>query len=165
MKLFSKPLTVEQADYANADHAAAIVMLLDSYARDPMGGGKPLPDDVCAQVVPALAASGCGFSLLAWRGDKAVGLVVCFETVSTFAARPLVNIHDIAVLPEMRGKGVGRALIAAAEAEAARRGACKVTLEVLSGNKAAQALYASCGFAPYALDPAKGQAQFWERKL
>lgn len=36
------PMRVVRADYANPVHAAAVVMLLNAYASDPMGGGEPL---------------------------------------------------------------------------------------------------------------------------
>jgi len=143
----------------------ADVTLLDSYARDPMGGGKPLSEDVRERLVPGLAAHPGAFSLLAFAGDEALGLANCITGFSTFAARPLVNIHDMAVLPEARGKGVGKALMLAVEAEARKRGACKITLEVLSGNDTAKGLYAALGYGDYALDPQAGTALFWEKKL
>ncbi len=42
---------------------------------------------------------------------------------------------------------------------------CKLTLEVLEGNAAARALYQAHDYAGYALDPAMGQAMFWQKKL
>lgn len=33
-------IRIALADYANPLHAAALVQMLDAYARDPMGGGK-----------------------------------------------------------------------------------------------------------------------------
>lgn len=158
-------ITVRLADYADAADAARVVALLDSYARDPMGGGKALSDDVRARLVPGLTAHQGAFSLLAFDGDEALGLANCITGFSTFAARPLVNIHDMAVLPEARGRGVGKALMLAVEAEARTRGACKITLEVLSGNSTAKGLYASLGYGDYALDPQAGTALFWEKKL
>ncbi len=158
-------LTVTLADYADPADAAAIVDLLDAYARDPMGGGEPLGDDVRAHLVERLAAHPGAFSLIARVAGEPVGLANCLTGFSTFAARPLVNVHDVAVLPGHRGKGIGKALFAAIEGEAKKRGACKVTLEVLSGNTPACALYASLGYGQYALDPAMGNAQFWEKKL
>jgi len=158
-------ITVRLADYTDAADATRVVALLDSYARDPMGGGKALSDDVRERLVPGLAAHQGAFSLLAFDGDEALGLANCITGFSTFAARPLVNIHDMAVLPKARGKGVGRALMLAVEAEARTRGACKITLEVLSGNAAAKGLYASLGYGDYALDPQAGTALFWEKKL
>lgn len=157
-------LTIALADYRNPCDAAALVALLDAYARDPMGGGAPLPEAVKARLPGDLAANPQAFSLLAWREGEAVGLANCFLGYSTFAAAPLINIHDLAVAAHHRGKGIGRALIAAIEAEALKRGACKITLEVLSGNPARH-LYAACGFGDYQLDPAAGQALFWQKRL
>lgn len=157
-------LTIALADYRDLRDAADVVALLDAYARDPMGGGTPLRDDVKARLADDLAANPHAFSLLARLDDRAVGLANCFMGYSTFAAAPLVNIHDLAVLPETRGKGVGKALLDAIEAEALKRGACKVTLEVLSGNPARH-LYAACGYGDYQLDPAAGHALFWQKRL
>jgi ribosomal protein S18 acetylase RimI-like enzyme len=65
---------------------------------------------------------------------------------STFHARPLLNIHDLAVMPEWRGHGVGTALLGAIEGRALQRSCCKVTLEVQDDNQRARALYERCGF-------------------
>ena len=157
-------LAITLADYRDARDAADVVALLDAYARDPMGGGEPLADEVKARLPGDLAANPQAFSLLARHGDEAVGLANCFMGYSTFAAAPLVNIHDVAVLPDHRGKGIGKALLAAVEAEALKRGACKITLEVLSGNPARH-LYAACGFGDYQLDPEAGHALFWQKRL
>jgi GNAT superfamily N-acetyltransferase len=157
-------LTITLADYRDARDAADVVALLDAYARDPMGGREPLREDVKARLTDDLAANPQSFSLLARLDDRAVGLANCFMGYSTFAAAPLVNIHDLAVLPETRGRGVGRALLAAVEAEALKRGACKITLEVLSGNPARR-LYAREGYGDYQLDPATGHALFWQKRL
>ena len=157
-------LTIDLADYADPRDADDVVALLDAYARDPMGGGEPLADDVKARLPGDLAANRHAFSLLARMGEKAVGLANCFMGYSTFAAAPLVNIHDLVVLSGHRGAGVGKALMAAVEAEALKRGACKVTLEVLSGNPARN-LYAAQGYGDYQLDPATGHALFWQKRL
>ena len=101
MATLAPTITVRLADYADAADAARVVALLDSYARDPMGGGKPLSDDVRERLVPGLAAHAGAFSLLAFAGDEALGLANCITGFSTFAARPLVNIHDMAVLPRI----------------------------------------------------------------
>lgn len=158
-------VTVRLADYGDAADAAAVVDLLDAYARDPMGGGAPLAGAARERLVPLLAGHGGAFTLLAFVDGEAAGLANCFTGISTFAARPLVNIHDIAVAPGRRGLGIGKALMRAVEDEARARGACKITLEVLSGNATAKALYAAMGYGDYALDPEAGTAQFWEKKL
>ncbi len=158
-------MTVELANYADPLHAADVVLLTDAYARDPMGGGEALPADVCSRLVDGLAAAPGAFSLIARVDGRPAGIANCLTGFSTFAARPLVNVHDLGVLPAYRGRGVGKALLGAIEQEAAKRGACKVTLEVLEGNQPARKLYAATGYCQYALDQATGTAQFWEKKL
>ncbi|MGN6501063.1 MAG: GNAT family N-acetyltransferase [Tsuneonella sp.] len=165
MSTLAPELTISLADYRYANDAVVLLDLLDGYARDAMGGGEALPGDVRERLVPALAEHPGAFSLIARVGGQPAGLANCFTGFSTFAAKPLVNLHDLAVSPQFRGRGLGRALLAEVEAEARRRGACKLTLEVLGGNAPAIALYASEGFARYGLDPAMGSAQFWEKKL
>jgi ribosomal protein S18 acetylase RimI-like enzyme len=84
--------------------------------------------------------------LLAFADEVAIGIAVCFVGFSTFRARPLLNVHDLAVLPQYRGKGAGRALLLAAEDHARRQGCCRLTLEVLESNSGARALYRRFGF-------------------
>lgn len=158
-------LRVVLVDYERDTDRAALVMLLDAYARDPMGGGEPLTEAVKARLCDDLAARPQAFSFVAWQDTEAVGLVNCLEGYSTFKAQALMNIHDIAVLPHWRGQGVGQALLTAAEDLARARGCCKLTLEVLTGNQPALASYLKFGFAPYALDPAAGQASFMQKWL
>jgi ribosomal protein S18 acetylase RimI-like enzyme len=158
-------LTVELADYASRRDAADIVALLEAYARDPMGGGEQLGQEVRDEVVPGLAATPGAFSLIARLEGKAVGLANCFTGFSTFIAKPLINVHDMTVLENHRGRGIGKALLGAVEAEARRRGACKITLEVLSGNERAKALYIANGYRDYQLDPRSGHALFWQKRL
>jgi ribosomal protein S18 acetylase RimI-like enzyme len=75
-----------------------------------------------------------------------IGIAVCFVGFSTFAARPLINIHDLAVVPECRGQGVGRLLLERVEAKGRELGCCKLTLEVREDNHRAQRLYQKFGF-------------------
>jgi ribosomal protein S18 acetylase RimI-like enzyme len=74
-------------------------------------------------------------------------------------------VHDAVVLPSHRGRGIAAQLFGEVEAIARERGACKLTLEVLSGNHAARALYGKLGFDDYRLDPAMGHAQFMQKWL
>jgi ribosomal-protein-alanine N-acetyltransferase len=57
------------------------------------------------------------------------------------------EILTIAVVPAARRAGRGRALLRAAEAEAAARGACNMFLEVAPCNVAARGLYEAAGYA------------------
>lgn len=164
-------LRVCRADYADPLHAQVLVSLLDAYASDPMGGGEALSDFAKTHLVASLAARPHAYSVLAFvlrEGEsleQAVGLVNCIEGFSTFACQPLVNVHDVAVLSDYRGHGVGEKMLALAETIARERGACKMTLEVLQGNASAARLYRRVGFENYQLDPAMGQAQFMQKWL
>jgi ribosomal protein S18 acetylase RimI-like enzyme len=158
-------IAIVRARYDDPAHAAALVDLLDHYARDPAGGGAPLSDFARGNLVASLAARPFVFSVLAFDGATPVGLVNAIEGFSTFACKPLVNVHDVVVASSHRGRGIAARLFAEVEAIARERSACKLTLEVLSGNHAARALYEKLGFDDYQLDPAMGQAQFMQKWL
>ncbi len=162
------PIRILQADYSVPEHAAAVIEMLDAYARDPMGGGEGLSDYALGHVVQELARRPHAFSVLALdtaTGNKPVGLVNCIEGFSTFACKPLVNVHDLAVREGYRGQHIGQRMLELVERLARQRGACKLTLEVLTGNQGALRLYERVGFAAYQLDPAMGQAQFLQKWL
>lgn len=157
--------SVRQADYGRPSDADAVVMLLDAYARDPAGGGEPLSDYARTNLVRELAARPQAYSVLAFDGEQPVGLVNCIEGFSSFKCKPLVNVHDVAVLPSHRGRGIAEVMLAEAERLALARGAVKMTLEVLSGNAPAVRLYRRIGYEGYQLDPAMGTAQFMQKWL
>lgn len=164
-RLPDAPVLVCRADYASPLHAKALVSLLNAYASDPMGGGEPLSEFARTHLVAALAARPQAYSVLAFAGEVPVGLVNCIEGFSTFSCKPLVNVHDVAVLPAYRGQRVAEKMLALAEQIARERGACKLTLEVLQGNAGALKLYQRIGFANYQLDPAMGHAEFLQKWL
>ncbi len=143
----------------------ALLALMQAYATDTMGGNAPLRQAVVDTLVSQLAQRGDYLGIIAFIDNNPVGLVNCFEGFSTFAARPLMNIHDVIVAPEYRGGGLSQRLLAAVERRANKRGCCKLTLEVLSNNGTAQGAYRKFGFAPYRLTEAAGQALFWQKPL
>ncbi|WP_456380444.1 GNAT family N-acetyltransferase [Thiolapillus sp.] len=158
-------IEITVADYHDPSHQQAILHLLDAYARDPMGGGHPLSADTRQRLIPALIAQPGALSVLAFDGDTPVGLVNCFQALSTFQAKPLLNIHDVIVAAKYRGQGISSMLLEKVEEIARQRGCCKITLEVLEGNRIAKNAYRKLGFCGYELDPELGQALFWEKKL
>jgi ribosomal protein S18 acetylase RimI-like enzyme len=158
-------LEIVAADFARADHGKAILDLLDAYALDSMGGGEALSSYVRENLLPQLAQRPGACVVLAFVDRVPAGLVICFEGFSTFACKPLLNIHDVVVASEFRGKGLAGRMLARVEAIARQRGCCKLTLEVLEGNTAAQSAYRKLGFSGYQLDPRLGKALFWEKKL
>jgi GNAT superfamily N-acetyltransferase len=142
-----------------------VLDLLNNYALEPEGGSAGLGEQVKRDLIPALRRRRDVLVLLAMRDREAVGLLNAFEGFSTFAAAPLLNVHDVYVRPMQRGKGIAHALFDYAECAARRRGCCKMTLEVLSGNLRAQHLYRALGFDAYAFDEKMGHALFWQKRL
>ncbi|SQI41360.1 putative acetyltransferase [Leminorella richardii] len=158
-------IEVAVVDYTNEKQAHDLVELLDGYARDPMGGGEALETENKTRLVAELSKLPHAFSVIAYADGKAAGLVNCFLGFSTFAARPLVNIHDVAVSSDFRGQGIAQHMLNKVEEIAKEKGCCKMTLEVLQGNLTAQSSYRKFGFSGYELDPEMGQAVFWQKKL
>jgi ribosomal-protein-alanine N-acetyltransferase len=85
--------------------------------------------------------------LVAERAGRVVGYAVLW-----FAADE-AELGDMAVLPEARRRGLGRWLLDAALAEAARRGAKRVYLEVRESNGTARSLYEKAGFEASGVRP------------
>ena len=56
------------------------------------------------------------------------------------------SVGDVAVAPEARHRGIGRALTEAMLADARARGLATLTLEVRQSNAPARTLYERCGF-------------------
>jgi ribosomal protein S18 acetylase RimI-like enzyme len=158
-------ILVLQASYSNPVQSEAIGLLLNHYAQDPMGGGKALSADLLAQLPAELAKRPHAFSVLAFVGGEPAGLVNCFEGFSTFACRPLVNVHDVVVMEQFRGLGLSQKMLQKVEEIARQRGCCKITLEVLEGNPVAQASYRKFGFDDSVFDPAHGRMLFWSKAL
>lgn len=158
-------IEIDHVDYHDSRHAGALIQLLDAYARDPMGGAHPLSDYAKQNLVQKLAQRPAAFSVLAFVDGQPAGLVNCFEGFSTFACQPLVNIHDVVVLPEYRGQQIGQLMLECVEQIALERGCCKLTLEVLQENVAAQKLYRKFGFADYQLAAAGGNALFLQKRF
>jgi len=139
-------ITITEADLDHPVHQEAIAALINAYARDPMGIGSDLPDEVRSHLLPALRQHPTTLVFLAFQSSKPIGIAVCFLGFSTFAARPLLNVHDLAVLPDYRGQGIGRRLLEQAEQKGRDLGCCKLTLEVREDNHSAQHLYHRVGF-------------------
>ena len=153
------------ADPADPEQGSAIVELLDQYARHPMGGGQPLPDYSRHNLATTLSQRSDCHIILARVDDQWVGLCNCFEAFSTFACKPILNIHDVYVADGYRGRGIATNMMQHAEKLARDLGCCKLTLEVLSENQAAKKSYRASGYEPYRLDENFGQAEFWQKNL
>ncbi|MDB5386129.1 MAG: hypothetical protein JWM11_1775 [Planctomycetaceae bacterium] len=152
--------TIQEADLDCTEHADAVRLLLQTYAADPLGGGVALDDDVLERVIPGLKSLPGRLVLLAWEDRKPAGLAIAFRTFSTWKAAPVINLHDLAVHPDFRGKGIGRQLLQAVVTHALQTGCCRVTLEVRIDNEPARELYLSEGFRS-----GEHPQEFWVKHL
>lgn len=139
-------IEVREANLFSDTDADAIVDVLDAYARDPMISGDALPENVKVELVDRMCRLAQCQVFLAQCDERIIGVAICFVGFSTFKAREVVNIHDLAVLPEFRNRGVGSALLNAVEDFSRSINACKITLEVRETNLGAERLYQRKGF-------------------
>lgn len=85
-------------------------------------------------------------------GGQAFGFVTCRLDEDQPEDNPVrLVISDLVVVPEARGRGVARGLVAAVEGHARRVGAGRIKVSALTGNAVADATYRALGFAPMLL--------------
>jgi GNAT superfamily N-acetyltransferase len=87
-------------------------------------------------------------AVIARRGGDAVGLAIWFLTYSTFLSKPGIYLEDLFVLPEARGKGVGRALLRHLARIALDGGFGRIEWSVLDWNEPAIRFYRGIGAKP-----------------
>ncbi|MGV8090731.1 MAG: GNAT family N-acetyltransferase [Mangrovibacterium sp.] len=133
-------------DFSNEMHCTQLANLINHYISDPMGGGTPLTPSRQLRMVDGLANHPASFVLFISVNDQIAGLATCFINFSTFKAKPYINLHDIIIDKDQRGKGYGKLLLKKLEEIARERNYCKITLEVREDNYKAQNLYKGMGY-------------------
>jgi RimJ/RimL family protein N-acetyltransferase len=93
------------------------------------------------------------FTLGAFEGDQLLG-IGSLNRFPRLKTRHRAMINGMYVVPEARGKGVGKAILDALIAYARTLdGLADITLAVTAGNTPARALYAHAGFRPFGIEP------------
>ena len=87
-------------------------------------------------------------AVLAEESGEPIGFALFFHTFSTFLARPGLYLEDLFVLPEHRGRGVGRDLLSHLAQLAVDRGCCRLEWAVLNWNREAIRFYERLGAHP-----------------
>ena len=95
------------------------------------------------------------YLFVAEADGERVGFIHLQRTEDFFTGRSNCHVSDLAVAPGHEGRGIGKALLAHAEAWAGEHHCQLVTLAVFPGNERARALYESTGYAPDLLRLAK----------
>jgi ribosomal protein S18 acetylase RimI-like enzyme len=125
-----------------------------------MGGGKLIHGDRTEKLISGLRDLPTSLVFLAVVNNKFIGLCNCFVSFATFTVKKIINIHDIVVLNEYRGYGVGKKLMEEVISYARKLDCSKVTLEVREDNIAAQNLYKDMGFTE-----CEPKMYFWVKKI
>jgi GNAT superfamily N-acetyltransferase len=124
--------------------------------------GKPVDEARIAAFLGDRLRANQSVVFMAWRGERAVGFVQLYPAFASLSLAPSWILNDLFVLPDARGLGAGRGLMAAARQLAKETGAAELFLQTARDNTTAQRLYESLGwvrddaFLVYTLDP--GQA-------
>jgi GNAT superfamily N-acetyltransferase len=87
-------------------------------------------------------------TLIAEEAGEAVGFALFFHSFSTFLALPGIHLEDLFVVPEHRGRGIGRALLKELARVALERGCGRLEWSVLNWNRDAISFYERLGAKP-----------------
>jgi GNAT superfamily N-acetyltransferase len=97
-----------------------------------------------ATLFPAKEAS-VAHCVLAYHDGAPAGFALYFFNFSTFLARPSLYLEDLFVKPELRGRGIGKALLLHLAKLANARGCGRMEWSVLDWNQPAIDFYESLG--------------------
>jgi GNAT superfamily N-acetyltransferase len=96
-------------------------------------------------VVHGLVGARFGAFVAAEPGHRLLGMAVHYRIPWTYDLKPTLVMKELFVAERARGRGVGRALMAAVVGEARRIGAPRLKWTVLPGNAAARQFYSAQG--------------------
>jgi len=139
-----EPITLRTATRADVPVVARLIRALAEYERlahdcfadeaaleDHLFGPRPYAEVLIAEV-----------------GGEPAGFALFFHNYSTFLTRPGIYLEDLFVVPERRGLGLGRRLLAALAALAVERGCGRLEWSVLKWNSPAIGFYERLGAVP-----------------
>lgn len=106
----------------------------------------PRPDKQERALRLILGDRKVGRVYVARDGDRVVATVCVLESISTAEGGRAGLLEDMVVRPELRGQGIGKALLDHAIDQSRARGLLRLTLLTDSDNDRARGLYAQAGF-------------------
>lgn len=140
-------LTDVRIERATARDVPAILSLIKALAEYERMAGDVVADEALVQASlfgPAPSAEG----VIARAGEEPVGFAVWFHNYSTFLSRRGLYLEDLFVVPEWRGRGIGRALLVYLAQVAVERNCGRMEWSVLNWNEPAIRFYRSLGARP-----------------
>jgi GNAT superfamily N-acetyltransferase len=129
---------------AQRSDAAVLLSLIDALADYEKLPG-PTPEAKARLIRDGFGDKPRFEAVLAELHGKPAGYALFFETYSSFIAMPTLYLEDLFVIPEARGKGVGKALAEFCIQEAVNRGCGRMEWMVLDWNKPAIEFYRRYG--------------------
>jgi len=133
--------TIRSAKPADVGQILAFIRALATFERAP---------DAVVATEEGLLRDGFGpqpfFScLIAEHNGRPAGFALYFYNYSTWMGRPGIYLEDLFVLPEFRGRGIGKALLQRVAAIAVEKGCRRLQWEVLDWNTPAIEFYRAMG--------------------
>jgi len=129
---------------AQAGHAPVILQMIRGLAEYEQLSHEvtATEDDIRASLFGPRPAAEV---VLAYAGEVPVGFALFFHNFSTFVGRPGLYLEDLFVVPDWRGKGVGRRLLGHVAGIAAERQCGRMEWAVLDWNESAIRFYRRLG--------------------
>lgn len=137
---------IVEADLQRTEHQHAVLQLLNAQAAESMGQDAAFTKETDARIISRLRDEARILTLLAFMGSTPVGIAIGFQGFSVEPDTPHLRLSDFFVLAPWRGRGIGRALLAAAEDLARALPCSQLLLHVSTGNAPARRLYEAHGF-------------------
>jgi GNAT superfamily N-acetyltransferase len=153
-----REIAVRRAGVADAPDVARLLHDFNTEFSEPTPGIEALSDRA-----RGLLANGEMTVLLG--GERPDGLALIRFRPSIWTGALDAYLEEFYVAPELRGRGIGRALLEAAMEFAREAGATRMELGTNETDRAARALYESCGFTNRDGGPGGPQMLFYERDL
>lgn len=151
---------------ARPEDAGAIIAFWNPLIRDTLVTFNPVEktEAEVADSIRAKAAAGHGFFVAEDAGILGFASYGQFRAGMGYAK---AMEHTIILAPEGRGRGVGRALMAAIEDHARAQGYHSMIAGVSGGNPEGRAFHAAIGYAELAVVPQVGWkfGRFWDLVL
>jgi GNAT superfamily N-acetyltransferase len=135
------PTTIRPANRADLPQILAFIRALAVYEREPQA---------VIATEAGLERDGFGpnpfyFCLMAEHDGRPAGFALYFFNYSSWLGRPGLYLEDLFVEPEMRGLGVGKALLTRVAAIAVEKNCLRLQWEVLDWNTPAIDFYRAMG--------------------
>jgi GNAT superfamily N-acetyltransferase len=87
-------------------------------------------------------------AIIAYKNDRPIAYAIYYFTYSSFQGLPRLYLEDLFVLPDSRGFGIGRQLLAFLAEKAVELRCCRIEWAVLNWNEPAIRFYENLGAQP-----------------